>query len=144
MKLNLINSVRSFTSHFALACGMALTSAALHAESLPLRVTIPFGFTVGGHSMPAGEYSIKPLDGFASAVAMHHETDGANVIALVSPGTLSATSKLTFTLMGTERVLAGVNAPTWAFMFPVASGANETKLARAAKVPGMATAIRTQ
>src|SRR3954454_23023507 len=100
MKLDLLKSVRSISFHFALACGVALTSAAPQAESLPLRVTIPFGFTVAGHSMPAGEYRIMPIAGFGSAMTMQGKSTGASVIALTNPGSATAASQITFTTVG--------------------------------------------
>jgi hypothetical protein len=44
---------------FALAISLALPMGAAHAQTTHLKVTVPFEFTVGDTTLPAGEYDIQ-------------------------------------------------------------------------------------
>ncbi len=58
-------------------------SAPLAAQTSPLRANIPFEFSVGGKTLPAGEYSIQSrnTDGSILAISNPDSTTAAMVLA---------------------------------------------------------------
>ena len=133
MKLNTLFSIR----RFATAAVLALSTVALHAEGIALRVTIPFAFTVSGTAMPAGDYTIRPLSGYPTVVSFHNAAAKANVIALATADSY-ATDKMTLTF-DEAKALSTVSAAGWAVILPPMAA---NKLAsKRVEMPGVAAAV---
>ena len=129
MKLNNFKTVFAFSNiarRFVMTAALALGATGLYAERLPIHVTVPFAFTVSGHVMPMGEYSIKPLEGMPGAVALHHMTEGVNMLALARPGSdAMTTASLVFTVVDEGKALSSVVAPGWTLSFPTPAPLNK-------------------
>jgi hypothetical protein len=138
MKLNLKKTIGSMGR---LAIAAALGAAMLPAEDLPVHVNIPFAFTVHGNAMPAGEYTIKPLEGAAGVVSLHHETMKANMLAIALPGTKPADlTTLTFTEVDSTKALTLVRTPGWSMSFLAPAPLLKPVAART-EVPGVAALL---
>jgi hypothetical protein len=133
MKLNNFNMIR----RFALAALMAFTGSLAEAESLPIHVSIPFAFTANGSVMPAGEYTVKPLDGFTGAVVLHSGKTSLIALSMQGPDAM-AVPKLTFATADAGKVLASISAPGWTASFAVPK---KLTLAKRMEVSGVLAAI---
>src|SRR6266550_2312662 len=51
---------QAFGIFTVLSLMLMLTAASVHAQSKRSSITIPFSFTVGQETLPAGEYTIEP------------------------------------------------------------------------------------
>jgi hypothetical protein len=90
----------------------ALACAGLQAQTMDLTATIPFGFTVGRTSMPAGDYTIHG-DGAMVAFRQVDARTPANVYAMTigGPGIASNESpRLEFHRYGNQYFLASVKS----------------------------------
>ena len=147
MKLNIFNntavSVGTIARRCAMTAALALAATGLYAESLPIHVTVPFAFTVAGHVMPMGEYSIKPVEGFTGTVALHHMTEKVNMLAFARPGSdAMSTPTLVFTVVDEGKALTSVTAPGWTLSF--AAPASLTKPLAKLEVPGVTAMVRAR
>jgi hypothetical protein len=133
MKLNNFNMIR----RFALAALVALTGSLAEAESLPIHVSIPFAFTANGNVMPAGDYTVKPLDSVSGAVVLH--SGKTSLIALSMGGSDAMTApKLTFATADAGKALTSISAPGWTAYFSVPK---KLTIAKRMEVSGVLAAI---
>ena len=80
-----------------LAVLFALSSVSMFAEEMRVRVNVPFSFIVSGKTLPAGEYVVRPLDGFGT-VLLVEGTSGEKALAMAqSLDSSSRNSALVFT-----------------------------------------------
>ena len=100
------------TTHILLTMALLLGSVSTYAqESQPLmKTSIPFGFTVGNQSFPAGDYTISSIQPYHLIVVQ--STNGAHVIFagintkyVLEP---SAYSKLVFHRSGSAYFLSEI------------------------------------
>ncbi len=79
----------------ALAIAVVFVSV-VYAEGRGITVNIPYTFIVSGKQLPAGEYSIKPLDDSAKGLVIRSRTGKdtveAVVITRISTGTESTSN----------------------------------------------------
>ena len=92
---------------------LGAVSAYVHAETQPLlKASIPFSFTVGDQSFPAGDYTISTVQVQARDVILLQSSDGQNVsLAATHPSYLvgpSAQTKLVFQHYGSEYFLSQI------------------------------------
>ena len=110
MKTNLLKSAVLMASLFG-----ALSSAS--AETLHAR--IPFAFSAGGNSMPAGNYAISTMPHAPSVLLF--ENEDTKMQAIVFARTASGlpakpTPPLTFTAYSSENMeLTNIAASTWTY-----------------------------
>ena len=129
---------------FVMAALMALTGTlAAEAESLPIRVTVPFAFTANGNVMPAGEYTIRPINGVSGAVVLHGMMAGnANMIALSMPGSdAMVTPSLVFAEADAGKALSLISAPGWSVKLALPK---KLTLARRLEVTGIVAMVRAR
>jgi hypothetical protein len=62
--------------------GLLLTAVSVSAQSLPIKVNVPFNFTANKVTMPAGEYTIEPI-GTSSARALLFSGSSAHLRQIV-------------------------------------------------------------
>ena len=98
---------------FALATSLALAiGAAAHAQTTHLKVTVPFEFTVGDTTLPAGEYDIQakgPWGGNVLSISNRKANASAFVIsASYVDAKNSKRSELVFTRYGQQYFLSEV------------------------------------
>ena len=112
---------------------VAASSLGLNAQSMHLRVNIPFRFHVGQVVMPAGEYEVSQQNGILTV----RKTDGHPTAAmfftqgeeLSSP---PATGTLTFNRYGDTYFLSTVRSPYSSVGRVLPKSRTETEYARAA------------
>ena len=96
---------------FAMSLALLL-SAAAHAQTTQLRVTVPFDFTAGGIVLPAGAYYVKSMDHWGgSTLSVHNVNSNAGTIVLSTSCRSqkpSADAKLVFRRYGQQYFLAEV------------------------------------
>ena len=101
----------------ALGFGLAALSAgpALALGPETLTVHVPFAFNVGDETLPAGDYSIKPLDDLEAQVLEIRSTDGRRAILTYSvdssPVARDNQPELVFDKYGTKEFLHTVRLP---------------------------------
>jgi len=105
--------MKSLKQLAAIAVFSALTCAGLHAQGVDLRATIPFDFSVGQASMPAGDYEIR---GQGTVVLVRRTDSGKPATAMVTTigadrPDRSGTARLEFHRYGGEYFLAAVWYP---------------------------------
>jgi hypothetical protein len=59
---------------------LAALGTAVHAEPFRLKASVPFPFTAGGKTLPAGDYTISPLAGFPAYLLIEGADPGAKSI----------------------------------------------------------------
>ena len=89
-----------------------LLSAAAHAQTTQLKVTVPFEFIAGNSVLPAGDYEVKSMDPWGGkALSIHNANSNAGSV-VVSNSCRSqkpaADSKLVFHRYGQQYFLAEV------------------------------------
>jgi hypothetical protein len=81
------------------------------AQDLSLRVSVPFDFVVGGHTLPAGNYLVGKFNN-EGYLELRNLANGATPIVITSsaPGSLAASGEasLTFHRYGSDYFLAEV------------------------------------
>jgi hypothetical protein len=77
------------------------------AQTVPIRVTVPFDFTVGDQRLPAGEYRVAIVSDSALRVLRMDESTVAHVVTTFISGgpNLDPTPKLIFHRYGDRRFL---------------------------------------
>jgi hypothetical protein len=94
-----------------LGLGLLLMSALAYADTVTLKVNIPFSFVVGKATMPAGEYSVQGLGLEGNAISIRNSDKGAYSLTLAirceSPKTPEQ-SKLVFHRYGDRYFLAQI------------------------------------
>jgi opacity protein-like surface antigen len=89
-----------------------LMSAAAHAQSTQLKVTVPFEFIAGDAVLPAGDYDVQSVDTWGGkALSIHSMTSNAGTLLLSNSCQLAKTSdsnKLVFYRYGQKYFLAKV------------------------------------
>lgn len=53
-----------------LSLGLLLVTALAYAETVNMKVNIPFNFVVGGATLPGGEYRVEGLGGAGNAISI--------------------------------------------------------------------------
>jgi hypothetical protein len=78
-----------------------------------VKVNVPFSFTVGTSTMPAGSYTIKSDFGSRDLVYLTNWGENAKSFALgiPEPGTPSETGKLVFHRVGDQYFLSDIRCP---------------------------------
>jgi hypothetical protein len=96
-------------SLFTLGLSALLSPVALLAQS-HINATIPFDFTVGAKSFPAGDYSVKQVS--ENVLLIQSITDGTGVMTMVLPSETTkkaGTPVLTFNRYGDSYFLSKVS-----------------------------------
>ena len=94
-----------------LGLGLLLLAASANAQTVNLKIEIPFNFTANGAKMPAGEYTIKGLGIAGEALAIRNSDQKAETLVMghrcetLEP---SQQSKLVFHRYGDRYFLAQV------------------------------------
>jgi hypothetical protein len=91
--------------------GLLLATASASAQTLPLKVNIPFNFIVNKAELPAGEYTLKSLGSSGTAILIQ-SADG-QMAKMVLPNACESSkaptaSKLVFHRYGSEYFLAQI------------------------------------
>ena len=96
---------------FAMSLALLL-SAAAHAQTTQLKVTVPFDFTAGNVQLPAGEYDITAVGPWGgSTFSVHNVNSNAGTIVLSTSCRSqkpTADAKLIFRRYGQQYFLAEV------------------------------------
>ena len=96
---------------FAMSLALLL-SAAAHAQTTQLKVTVPFDFTAGGIVLPAGDYNVQSMGPWGGkALSIHGVNSSAGTLVLstsCSSQKPSADAKLVFRRYGNQYFLAEV------------------------------------
>ena len=92
---------------------LGAVSVYTQAENVPfIRVSVPFNFTVGNQTLPAGDYTISDSDVHPQSVIWLRSLDGKNVAVVHTHPTLaldpSARTQLIFQHSGNEYFLSQV------------------------------------
>ena len=98
---------------FALAISLAMQMGAVaHAQTTHLNVTVPFEFTVGDTTLPAGEYDIQATGPWGGKVLSICNRKAKASAFVISPSYVAAKSskrsELVFTRYGQQYFLAEV------------------------------------
>jgi len=94
---------------------LMLTAASVHAQSTRTRINIPFSFTVGQETLPAGEYTVEPLRRDSNTTwLLQSKTGNHGVIVITSAGRESRTedTRLVFHKYDNEYFLSQIWTPT--------------------------------
>jgi hypothetical protein len=99
------------TAYVLIALAVLLVIPAAFAQHSGMWVNVPFVFTVGENTLPAGEYFIEGL--YWNAVAIHHGKGDKGIVLLAQKADrpVDATPKLVFRHYGTQYFLAEVVMP---------------------------------
>jgi hypothetical protein len=96
---------------FAMSLALLL-SAAAHAQTIQLKVTVPFDFTAGDTMLPAGDYEVQSMGPWGGpTLSVHNVNSNAGTIVLsISSKSQkpSADAKLVFRRYGQQYFLAEV------------------------------------
>ena len=98
---------------FAIAMSLALLmSAAAHAQTTQMKVTVPFEFTAGSVTLPAGEYEVTALGPWGGKTLLIHNVN-SNTGSIVASNSCrsqkpASDSKLIFYRYGHKYFLAEV------------------------------------
>jgi Na+-translocating ferredoxin:NAD+ oxidoreductase RnfD subunit len=63
---------------------LMLTTAAVHAQSKRISIDIPFSFTVGQKTLPAGEYTVEPNRGDSPTVWLIQSKSGHDGVLFIT------------------------------------------------------------
>ena len=86
--------------------GMVLVSLPLYAQSLALKVNIPFEFSVGQNTLPAGTYTVETIDAtldnlsfvayrrISTSIMVPADGRGQRQVIFIDPKELEAALKL--------------------------------------------------
>jgi hypothetical protein len=112
-----------------------LTLAPVYAQyQTEVIVTIPFSFTVGEKTLPAGQYRIKPASnaGLRSRLLIQSRDGKSSVIAstdVLQKKTIESKAKLMFNRYGDQYFLSQVHMPETEYARTLPKGKIEVKLA---------------
>ncbi|MFB3778398.1 MAG: hypothetical protein ACE141_12345 [Bryobacteraceae bacterium] len=103
---------KGFWGILAAAAVLFTVAAPVPAQSLRVTATIPFGFTVGKATLPAGEYSILPLSN-SRLIQVSNQVQRSSVLAIANStyaGTarLAGAPRLVFNRYGDHYVLSQI------------------------------------
>jgi hypothetical protein len=91
--------------------GLLLATASASAQTMPVKVNIPFNFIVNKAALPAGEYTVQSL-GLSNTAILLRSTDRQITRTFLSntcsSSEASTTSKLVFHRYGSEYFLAQI------------------------------------
>ena len=93
---------------FAICSGLVLSALAAHAETLTIKV--PFAFSAGGKTLPAGNYWVETM---GATLALRGLPGGAVMMVVPGSQALSAEGKVSASFIETSAgaVLLSVSAP---------------------------------
>jgi hypothetical protein len=94
-----------------LGLGLLLLAASAYAQTVNLKIEIPFSFTANGTKMPAGQYTIQGLGIAGEALAIRNSEQKAETLVMghrCESLTTSQQSKLVFHRYGDRYFLAQV------------------------------------
>ena len=112
-------------------CGMALNAHAQDAGRVV--VTVPFEFTAGGQTLPAGTYTIgKASSDARSPLVMSSRSHSALVLPAAFDNATGNKVQLSFERVGDTHLLSAVT--TEAGTYTIATGQAEASLSRLAKM----------
>jgi hypothetical protein len=100
----------------SMAALVVVLASPVSAQNLTLKVSVPFEFSVAGHALPAGDYTVSTLNGAgfldSGLLAVRNVSDGATpaIIAAIPAGRLAASGEasLTFHRYGSDYFLANI------------------------------------
>ncbi len=96
----------------SMAAVAILLAAPVSAQNLSLKVSVPFDFVVGGHTLPAGDYLVSQV-GAAGFLSVRDISSGATPVVMTAtvPGdsTVPGEASLTFHRYGSDYFLAQVS-----------------------------------
>jgi hypothetical protein len=94
-----------------LGLGLLLVTALAYAETVNMKVNIPFNFVVGGATLPSGEYTVQGLGNSGNAISIRKLDQTAKSLTLAIRCESSKTpeqSKLVFHRYGDRYFLAKI------------------------------------
>lgn len=94
-----------------LGLGLLLVTTLAYAETVNMKVNIPFNFVVGGATLPSGEYTVQGLGNSGNAISIRKLDQTAKSLTLAIPCESSKTpeqSKLVFHRYGDRYFLAKI------------------------------------
>jgi hypothetical protein len=100
--------VKKYLLTLALALPLLMTAAA-SAQTIHMRVTVPFNFIVAGATLPAGEYEIQSVGAAENLLSIHNRNWSAGIVVFSnSSESLSSSSntKLVFHRYGDRYFLS--------------------------------------
>ena len=121
---------------FAVGLLATFASCSLYAQTMNVRVNIPFEFRVGETLMPAGDYSVRHANGWLAL----QENGGRAVAAAVTYATDLESTKpvLQFNQYGDTYFLGKVSIPDFGIARAIFKTLREKELARRSS-PGQTT-----
>jgi hypothetical protein len=106
-----VKTMKKVLGCLSMAAVAVLLAAPVSAQDLSLRVSVPFEFIVGGHTLPAGNYLVSQVNA-AGFLMVRNLSNGATPIAITSsvPGHLAVPGEasLTFHRYGGDYFLAEI------------------------------------
>jgi hypothetical protein len=100
---------------FAVSLSVLLAAGSASASTFTVRATIPFDFTVGGRTLPAGNYTVSSR-GEILLIQSCERRRNASAIALIYPMQTDRSpgaSALVFHRYGTQAFLVQVRTSNW-------------------------------
>jgi hypothetical protein len=92
--------------------GLVALAMSLSAESALLDFNVPFAFTVGGHVMPAGTYTIEEPTMRGVLLLRGNQPNSTALVLAINSGSSNAThAGVTFSRRGSTIVLSTVTVP---------------------------------
>jgi hypothetical protein len=92
--------------------GLLLVAESAMAQTVHVRADVPFNFSVGSKTYPAGAYSVKTISDRDVKVLLLHAEDGKNSMPIISNATENLTpadkTKLVFSRYGNQYFLSQV------------------------------------
>lgn len=112
-------------------------AAPLSAQNLTLKASVPFEFTVAGHTMPAGDYEVGTIN-HEGVLAIRNASSDATLATITSlPTALPGDSGkvfLTFHRYGNDYFLAGIWDGYWATGRSIPMFSEEREKAKSASI----------
>jgi hypothetical protein len=106
-----VKTMKKILGCLSVAAVAVLLAAPVSAQILTLRVSVPFDFVVGGHTLPAGDYLVSKLTE-SGVLELRNLSNGATPIAITSsvPGQMAVPGEasLTFHRYGADYFLAEI------------------------------------
>ena len=128
-----MNRIAVFLS---MATMLVALSAPLSAQSVTLKANVPFEFTVSGHSMPAGDYTVASVGGRLTIRVSGGHSDVTALVnyAETKPTGRSGKSLLIFHRVGDQYFLSSVVSGSSASSLDLPVSRTEKELAKTASL----------
>ena len=130
----------------AVVCLLLFVSTMSFAQSVAVKVNVPFAFVIGNTVVPAGEYKIMQANTYSNALAIQGEGFGMLVLPVPTNQDLNQTSqsKLLFNQYGNRYFLSEILSTATGRVYRLYPSTLEVKLASLPRSSSHVAAIKAR